>query len=89
MTDADLNKFKRWLIGVLKTGPTTIKFVKKDGTKRTMNCTLKADLVPQIISETTKKDRKTNPEVLSIYDLENKAWKSFRWDSLKEVIITI
>jgi hypothetical protein len=29
--------------------------------------------------------KKVNEEVMPVYDLESKAWKSFRWDSIKEV----
>lgn len=32
-----------------------------------------------------KKPKKVNEEVMSVYDLEAKAWKSFRWDSVKQV----
>lgn len=32
-----------------------------------------------------KKERKVNEDVMPVYDLEAKAWKSFRWDSIKEV----
>lgn len=88
MTESELAKFKKWLVKVLQTGPTTVKFVKRDGSKRTMNCTLQADLIPQTVNSQSK-ERKVSTEILSVYDLENKAWKSFRWDSLKEVIITI
>lgn len=89
MDEKNLKIFKKWLRGILNVGPTTIIFIKKDGSKRTMNCTLQRNLIPQTVSEGAKKERKINEEVLAVYDLEQKAWKSFRWDSLKEVIVTI
>ena len=33
----------------------------------------------------SKSDRKQSKDVISVYDLENNAWKSFRWDSVKQV----
>jgi hypothetical protein len=60
-----------------------------------MTCTTNESLVPQILHETNtnnpvdfpapKKEKKVNEEVMPVYDLEAKAWKSFRWDSIKEV----
>jgi hypothetical protein len=36
-----------------------------------------------------KKARKVNPDIMNVYDLENQAWKSFRWDSIKSVRFTL
>ena len=78
--------FKCWLKGHLKYGPVTVVFTKKDGTERTMLCTTKTELVPQIEeSPEPKREKKTNDDVMPVYDLESKAWKSFRWDSIKQV----
>lgn len=77
--------FKRWLKSHLKHGPVTVIFTKKDGTERTMLCTTSIDLVPVVESTEPKKDRKVNEDVMPVYDLESKAWKSFRWDSIKQV----
>jgi hypothetical protein len=53
-----------------------------------MNCTTNPDLVPAVEiveSVESKPVRKVNEEVMPVYDLEAKAWKSFRWDSIKQV----
>lgn len=90
LSEQDLKLFKRWLKGHLKFGPVTVTFTKKDGSERVMNCTTNADLVPkepEVVSEVTKvkKEKKVNDDVMPVYDLEAKAWKSFRWDSVKQV----
>ena len=36
-----------------------------------------------------KKEKKVNEDVCPVYDLESKHWKSFRWDSVKQVTLTI
>jgi hypothetical protein len=52
-----------------------------------MNCTTNPELVPSVeIKESVeKKEKKVNEDVMPVYDLEVKAWKSFRWDSIKQV----
>jgi hypothetical protein len=88
LSEKDVKIFKRWLKRHLAYGPTTVVFTKKDGTERVMNCTTNPELVPAVeIVESVepKKERKSNEEVMPVYDLEAKAWKSFRWDSIKQV----
>ena len=88
LSEKDFKLFKKWLRSHLAFGPTTVIFTKKDGTERVMKCTTNSSLVPAVeISESTepKKERKVNEEVMPVYDLESKAWKSFRWDSIKSV----
>ena len=87
MSEETFKKFKRWLKGHLAFGPVTVTFTKKDGTERVMNCTTNTDLVPPVVvkESTEKKERKVNEDTMPVYDLEVKAWKSFRWDSIKQV----
>jgi hypothetical protein len=95
LSEKDVKIFKRWLKSHLAYGPTTIVFTKKDGTERVMTCTINEALVPQVVPETNtdnpvdfptvKKEKKVNEDVMSVYDLEAKSWRSFRWDSIKQV----
>ena len=99
LSEQDLPKFKKWLKGILAVGEVTVTFTKRDGTERVMECTTAPSLVPVDLTEeihytnTTdpvdfpkpKREKKVNEDVQSVYDLKNKAWKSFRWDSIKEV----
>jgi len=102
LSESDLKKFKRWLKGHLAFGPVTVTFTKKDGTERVMECTTSPDLVPLVeekvhVTNTDnpidfpkpKKEKKVNEEVMPVYDLQAKAWKSFRWDSIKQVRFTL
>ena len=36
-----------------------------------------------------KAERKVNEDILSVYDLDAKAWRSFRWESVKRVEFSI
>lgn len=87
LNEKDFKIFKKWLKGHLAYGPTTVIFTKKDGTERVMLCTTNVDLVPpvEIKDSVEKKEKKINEEVMPVYDIEANAWKSFRWDSIKQV----
>lgn len=99
LNEKDLQLFKKWLKGCLAFGPVTVTFTKKDGTERIMECTTSTSLVPQEVHETNtdnpidfptpKREKKANEDVCPVYDLESKAWRSFRWDSIKQVRLEI
>jgi hypothetical protein len=37
----------------------------------------------------SKKERKVNEDVMPVFDTEAGHWKSFRWDSVKSIMITL
>ena len=74
-----------------------VTFTKVDGTERVMNATLKTELIPDykpkkilldfgFIQEEMAELLKTYSEPANqpVWDLDKKAWRSFRWDSVKE-----
>jgi WYL_2, Sm-like SH3 beta-barrel fold len=72
--------FVDWLSQMLKEMPVTVTFIKKDGTERTMKCTLNPNLIPQqpLLEETKEKKKKAvNENVMAVFDLEINAWRSF------------
>jgi hypothetical protein len=77
--------------GILSKNVATVSFTKSDGTIRDMICTLREDVLPQEILNDTeqkeKKARKYNPDVLPVWDIEKKAWRSFRIDSVEFIKI--
>lgn len=92
LTEKELKLFKKWLKGCLSCGPVTVIFTKKDGSERVMECTTAPSLVPQeplTESLTPKREKKINEDVCPVYDLESQHWKSFRWDSVKQVRLEI
>lgn len=72
---------RKELIGKLKEGDVSVTFTKKDGTERVMKCTLKEDVVPSV--ESSKKE---NVGVVVVWDTEKKSWRSFRMDSITNVV---
>jgi hypothetical protein len=92
MTDKEIRIFKKWLRSHLKFGPTNLVFLKKDGTLRNMKCTLNPTLIMFIDPSYVEHVAVNTPESdtnIRVFDLENKGWRSFRWDSVKEVRFTL
>ena len=78
-------KGRKWLAGMLENGIVEITFTKKDGTERVMNCTLLEDYLP----ETTGTGRSASFDAVAVYDVDKEDWRSFRWDSVKAVKLSV
>lgn len=92
LSEKEIILFKKWLKSHLNFGPVAITFTKKDGSERVMNCTTSTKLVPAptiVEGSEPKKEKKKNDEVMPVYDLDAKGWRSFRWDSIKQVRFTL
>lgn len=82
-----MNKYE--LKQQLQGNVATVVFTKADGTERTMRCTLLAEYLPapegpQLLTESTRKE---NDSVLSVWDIDNGGWRSFRIDSIKSIAV--
>ena len=75
MYDIDAETLKN----LLKTNVMVVTFTKSNGEKRIMNCTLQENFLPEYNSDST---RKKNDNVLSVWDIDNSGWRSFRFDSV-------
>lgn len=75
---------KNWLKNMLREGIVLVTFQKKDGTERKMQCTLAESEIP---NEKTPKGagKAKNNDALAVFDVENQSWRSFRFDSIKEI----
>jgi hypothetical protein len=54
-----------------------------------MNCTLNPDQLPPAPVTENKKERKVNDDVLAVYDIEAKGWRSFTLKTVIRVQLTI
>jgi uncharacterized protein YggL (DUF469 family) len=69
-----------------KTGVFKISFEKLDGTLREMVCTKDKSVIEENGYEfSTSETRTKNPNIETIFDLDKKAWRSFRKENLKSV----
>ncbi len=76
---------KETLKNLLSENVLSVIFTKKDGTSRTMQCTLKPEYLPvadKKEGDEVKKQKKQSDESLAVWDLEKKAWRAFRLDSV-------
>lgn len=83
-----MNKYE--LKEVLQNSVITVIFTKVDGSERTMNCTLIPEYIPQTVGEkqqllTESLPKTENPNTITVWDIENNGWRSFRIDSIKTV----
>lgn len=85
---AEQDVARKWLVSHLKASDIEITFIKKDGTERLMKCTLKEEVVVPYEKKTDKVKEK-NSDILSVWDIEKNAWRSFRWDSIKNVVLKV
>ena len=81
----DAKKGRKWLTKLLQDSIVEVTFTKKDGSERIMKCTLKEEYLPEIVGA----ERKKNEESLAVFDLDMEDWRSFRWDSIKQVNFSI
>ncbi len=77
------------MVEQLNMGMCSVVFEKKDGTLRTMNCTLSARILAEeigteFITEETQQSQNVNTDTIPVWDMEANAWRSFRVDSVKE-----
>ena len=90
-------EIRNWILDVLRNNHSVvIEFVKSNGTLRQMNCTLHNDVtatqdLPAGLTPTphpaVKKAR--DPETQTVWDNDLNQWRSFRYDRLKKVTVTL
>jgi hypothetical protein len=71
------------LKNALKNNTCKVKFNKINGDVRTMICTLNFDLIPKSNRPVGQKSVK-NDSIITVWDIENEGWRSFRVDSIIE-----
>jgi hypothetical protein len=81
-------EFQSWLKGVLHDDVVKdlrITFTKKDGTEREMFCTLSESKIPEEKRPKEAQSSSTIGSALRVFDTQIGEWRSFRWDSIKQV----
>lgn len=58
-----------------------VTFTKKDGSTREMVCTTISDYLPEI----TEARKEPSPELVTVWDVENNGWRSFKFDSVQSI----
>jgi hypothetical protein len=78
------------LLEALKNHECTVTFTKVNGETRVMPCTLKEDIIPIPPADVASKSvvkRHENQNVVSVWCLDKKEWRSFRIDNVVDLKI--
>ena len=89
-TKKDVQLVKDLLYPLLQHEILDVEFRKVDGTVRKMQCTRNYDdhRVKIAFSDVDKElQRKKNPDICRVWDVEKQAWRSFRFDSMISVAV--
>jgi len=81
-----MENVRKNLENVLKNDTVEVTFTKVNGEVRTIYCTQNFDLIPKEQHPKTNKsdlaENKVEPKTISVFDLNEQCWKSFRVDNL-------
>jgi hypothetical protein len=81
-------EFKIWLRSLLQERIVKVTFEKSDGSLREMKATLQSGVA--ILTESkTGRTKAVNPNVCSVWDTDANAWRSFRYDRIKEINFSV
>ena len=76
------------LKNLLDQNVVVVDFTKLNGDKRIMTCTLREDMKPPATKTDTmsqKKVREISDAVVSVWDVNAKGWRSFRYDRVNSI----
>jgi hypothetical protein len=81
---------KEDLKNLLEQNVVVVDFTKLNGDKRVMTCTLREDMKPRATKDdalSQKKVREVSDAVVSVWDVNAKGWRSFRYERINAVDI--
>lgn len=82
---------RKVLLENLIRGAVIVTFTKSNGEKRVMKCTLQRSKLPkrEMTESKDRPNKEPNKDIIPVFDLEAKAWRSFRVDSVTEFKFSI
>ena len=84
-TESEREIMRDWVRDLLKEREITVDFAKANGEFRSMKCTLREDLGAKYTVKENTTSKKPNPDVCVVWDVNQSAWRSFRWDRIKRI----
>jgi hypothetical protein len=72
---------------LLSENDCNITFSKVDGSLRSMPCTLRKEVMPQLTINENQQTRVYKPETLSVWCLDKSEWRSFRVMNVTDIYI--
>ena len=85
----DTTSQSRWkeIFDMLAHNVCEVTFTKVDGTLRTMPCTLKTELLPAQALTEHHRTKVINYNVISVWCTDREAWRSFRVENVRSVVV--
>lgn len=85
--ETNLEQIKANVLSKLRTDQSGVRvvFTKKDGTERSMLCSLSESNIPADKQPKTESEGSTSGSAVRVFDVECQEWRSFRWDTVKTV----
>ncbi len=83
----DIAQRRNVLSAELKDKVCIVEFMKVDGTRREMPCTLSESVIPPapVTNGELTKTKKPNPEVMSVWCTDKNSWRSFRLENVLSI----
>ena len=78
---------KESIRSLLKDNVLEVVFIKTDGSTREMICTLQESFITPYEKKTDRKQKTESNDVLSVWDIEKHAWRSFQVGSVQTVSV--
>jgi hypothetical protein len=75
---------KESIRSLLKNNVLKVVFTKTDGSVREMRCSLQEQFI-EVYEKKTDKVKPENDNIISVWDLDNNGWRSFKVDSIQSV----
>lgn len=88
-TEREWEKFKDLITDALSKTTVTITFMKKDGTERTMRCTLQEDKLPKRETKRQLVETSKSKDYIAVFDLDDNGWRSFVIKNVRSFEFTI
>jgi len=89
--EAGQQELRDWMYSVLKETQLQVEFTKADGSHRSMTCTLNESLGAKPVNKlaTDKPELIDKKETCIVWDCNANSWRSFRWDRLRKIALSI
>jgi hypothetical protein len=74
------------ILELLHQSDCEVTFKKVDGELRVMPCTLRSEVLPEKPLSENKRIREHNTNVISVWSLDRREWRSFRVDNVVSIV---
>lgn len=74
------------ILELLRQSDCEVTFKKVDGELRVMPCTLRSEALPEKTLSENKRIREHNTNVISVWSLDRREWRSFRVDNVVSIV---